>query len=79
MPMIFGSGMLTTLIIQRAGNDYLVSVPFFEKGKLIAAQDQIEDALAHDTDKTDLNQFFDKKIKFKFILTSSLEQQKPLI
>ena len=26
--LIFGSGMLTTLIIQRAGNDYLVSVPF---------------------------------------------------
>lgn len=59
--LIFGSGMLTTLVIQRAGSDYLVSVPFFEKGKLIAAQDQIEDALANDTDKTDLNQFFDKK------------------
>ncbi|MGC7613339.1 hypothetical protein ACP2XV_09380 [Staphylococcus epidermidis] len=59
--LIFGSGMLNTLVIQRAGSDYLASVPFFEKGKLIAAQDQIEDALANDTDKTDLNQFFDKK------------------
>jgi hypothetical protein len=59
--LIFGSGMLTTLIIQRAGNDYLVSVPFFEKSKLINAQDYIEEALANDTDKTDLNQFFDKK------------------
>ena len=59
--LIFGSGMLTTLIIQRAGNDYAISVPFFEKNKLLIAQNSIEEALAHDTDKTDLKQFFDKK------------------
>ncbi|MFI8628621.1 hypothetical protein ACIGA4_11900 [Staphylococcus capitis] len=58
--LIFGSGILTTLIIQRAGNDYMISVPFFEKNKLLMAQDKIEEALAHDTDKTDLNQFFEK-------------------
>ena len=70
MPMIFGSGMLTTLVIQRAGKDYLVSVPFFEKGTLIAAQDQIEDALANDTDKTDLNHFLTKKLNLnlKYII-----------
>lgn len=58
--LIFGSGILTTLIIQRAGNDYMISVPFFEKNKLLMVQDKIEEALAHDTDKTDLNQFFEK-------------------
>lgn len=58
--LIFGSGILTTLIIQRAGNDYMISVPFFEKNKLLMSQDKIEEALAHDTDKTDLNQFFEK-------------------
>ncbi|MCK6221791.1 hypothetical protein [Staphylococcus capitis] len=58
--LIFGSGILTTLIIQRAGNDYMISVPFFEKNKLLMAQDKIEEALAYDTDKTDLNQFFEK-------------------
>lgn len=59
--LVFGSGMLTTLIIQRAGNDYLISVPFFEKAKLIQAQDYIEEALANHSDNRDMSQFFDKK------------------
>ncbi|MFQ7349518.1 MAG: hypothetical protein ACLRN4_06415 [Anaerococcus vaginalis] len=58
---ILGSGIENVLIIQRSGSDYYVSVPFFEKSKLLAIQDGINEALAQDTDKTDLNMFFDKK------------------
>jgi hypothetical protein len=58
---IFGNGILTVLVIQRAGADFLISVPFYEKSKLLKAQDMLEEALKLDTDKTDLNQFFDKK------------------
>lgn len=58
---VLGSGMLTVLIIQRAGNDFYVSVPFFDKAKMLQIQDMIEEALAHDADKTDMNLFFDKK------------------
>lgn len=58
---ILGSGLQNVLILQRSGADYFVPVPFFEKAKLLAIQDGIVEALAHDTDKTDLNQFFDKK------------------
>lgn len=58
---IFGNGIITILIIQRAGNDFYISVPFFDKGKLLKAQDLIEEGLSLDTDKTDLNQFFEKK------------------
>ncbi|MGX6978660.1 hypothetical protein ACWN8V_05305 [Vagococcus elongatus] len=58
---ILGSGLQNVLIIQRAGADYSVAVPFFEKAKLLAIQDGITEALAQDTDKTDLNMFFDKK------------------
>src|SRR5699024_8975798 len=59
--VLFCSRILTTLIIQRSGNDYYISVPFFEKNKLVQAQNAIEEAMAEDVDKTDLNQFFDKK------------------
>ncbi|AEB31225.1 hypothetical protein CAR_50p530 (plasmid) [Carnobacterium sp. 17-4] len=58
---ILGSGMLSVLIIQRAGSDFYISVPFFDKGKLLQAQDMIEEALSYDTDKGDLNMFFEKK------------------
>lgn len=58
---ILGSGLQNILIIQRAGADYIVGVPFFEKAKLLAIEDGITEALAADTDKTDLNMFFDKK------------------
>ncbi|QIH77568.1 hypothetical protein LAU42_02240 [Macrococcus armenti] len=58
---LFGSGILTTLAIQRAGNDYIIAVPFFEKAKLLEAQDMIEEALAHDADKTDLNLYMNRK------------------
>ncbi|KRL22905.1 hypothetical protein FC98_GL001658 [Lentilactobacillus kisonensis DSM 19906 = JCM 15041] len=62
---LIGSGILTVLDIQRAGNDFYVSVPFFDKAKLLDAQDMIETGLSGDTDKTDLNQFFDKKSDLK--------------
>jgi len=55
------SGIQTVLVIQRAGADYYVSVPFFEKSKLLSIQDTITEALAQDTDKTDLNMYLDKK------------------
>lgn len=58
---VLGSGILTVLVIQRAGKDFYVSVPFFDKAKVLQIQDMIEEALMHDTDKTDLNMFFDKK------------------
>lgn len=58
---ILGSGMQNVLIIQRAGSDYIFPVPFFEKAKLETIQDCIAEALAYDTDKTDLNLFFNKK------------------
>lgn len=57
----FGSALLTTLVVQRSGNDYYLSVPFYSKGNILKAKDLIEEALAFDTDKTDLGQYFDKK------------------
>lgn len=58
---IGGSGIETLLVIQRAGADYYISVPFFEKQKLLILQDSITEALAHDTDKTDLGMYMNKK------------------
>lgn len=58
---IAGSGILTILKIEKAGTPYLISVPFFEKRKMQVLLNHIQDALAEDTDKTDLNLFFDKK------------------
>lgn len=60
---VLGSGLQTVLIIQRSGADYHVSVPFFEKSKLLSIQDGITEALAQDIDKTDLSLFMDKKEK----------------
>ena len=51
----------TILNIEKAGAPYLISVPFFEKRKMQVLVNYIQDALAEDTDKTDLNLFFDKK------------------
>ncbi|MBT2580990.1 hypothetical protein J7E43_27120 [Bacillus sp. ISL-8] len=58
---IAGNGIQTILNIEKAGTSYLISVPFFEKQKMQLLNDSIHDALAEDTDKTDLNMFFDKK------------------
>jgi hypothetical protein len=58
-----GSGIKTKLYIEKAGTSYFISVPFFEKQKMQYLNDIIHDALVDDTDKTDLNLFFDKKDK----------------
>lgn len=58
---IGGGGIQTILSIEKAGTPYYISVPFFEKGKMQVISNQINDALAQDTDKTDLNRFFDPK------------------
>ncbi|AOM81709.1 hypothetical protein [Salisediminibacterium beveridgei] len=55
------SGILSVLVIERAGSDYFIPVPFYDRSKLVEAQNYIEEALEHETDKTDLNMFFDKK------------------
>lgn len=57
----FCSGITTRLIIEKGGSPYIISVPFFEKSKIIKINNAIHDALAADTDKTDLNLFFEKK------------------
>ena len=59
--VIAGNGIQNILIIQRAGNNYVLSVPFFEKAKLVSIQNDITEMLAEDTDKTDLNLFMDRK------------------
>ena len=58
---IAGGGIQTILSIEKAGTPYIISVPFFEKSKMHIVLDSIHEALAIDTDKTDLNLFFDKK------------------
>ncbi|MED3965768.1 hypothetical protein [Niallia taxi] len=60
---IAGSGIRTILSIEKSGTPYLISVPFFEKQKMQSLNNLIHDALAEDTDKTDLNLFFDKKVQ----------------
>jgi len=58
---VLGSGLQTILILQRSGSDYLISVPFFDKHKLITIQNEITEALAYDADKTDLNLYMQRK------------------
>ncbi|MGV3243164.1 hypothetical protein [Staphylococcus sp. 11261D007BR] len=59
--LVFGSGMLTSLTIQKAGRDFTIIVPFYEKQKVMKIQDDIEEALMYDADKGDLNRFFDER------------------
>ncbi|TCT24588.1 hypothetical protein EDD68_10540 [Melghiribacillus thermohalophilus] len=56
-----GSGIQTILHIEKSGTTSYINVPFFERQKMQTLNDMIHDALAEDTDKTDLNLFFDKK------------------
>ena len=58
---IAANGIQTLLVIEKAGSPYILSVPFFEKQKMESINGVIHDALAADTDKTDLNMFFDRK------------------
>lgn len=55
------SGIQTVLVIEKGGSPYYISVPFYEKAKMVEINNTINEALAVDTDKTDLNLFFDKK------------------
>jgi hypothetical protein len=58
---IAGNGIQTILNIEKSGTPYFISVPFFEKQKMQLLNTSIHSALAEDTDKTDLNMFFEKK------------------
>ncbi|MDQ0271923.1 hypothetical protein [Cytobacillus purgationiresistens] len=58
---IAGNGLQTILKIEKSGTPYLIMVPFFEKQKMQLLNNTIHDALAEDTDKTDLNLYFDRK------------------
>lgn len=58
---IASNGIKTILTIEKSGTPYLISVPFFEKQKIQLINSSIHEALSEDTDKTDLNQFFEKK------------------
>ncbi|MGD7007297.1 hypothetical protein [Metabacillus sp. 84] len=60
---IAGSGIQTILTVEKSGTPYFINVPFFEKQKMQELNDLIHNALADDTDKTDLNMFFDKKVQ----------------
>lgn len=59
--LMLGSGIKTRLTIQRAGRDFDVDVPFYEKGKLNSLKNEIDDALARNDDKTNLELFMDRK------------------
>lgn len=58
---IAGNGIQTILKIEKSGTPYSIKVPFFEKAKMQLLNNEIHNALAEDTDKTDLNMFFVKK------------------
>jgi len=49
------------MTIQKSGTDMIVTVPFYGEGTMGRINDQIHQGLAGDTDKTDLNRFFDEK------------------
>lgn len=55
------SSIQTTLKIEKSGTPYEIHVPFFEKAKMQTLNVLIQNALANDTDKTDLNLFFEQK------------------
>ena len=42
----FANAFLTLLVIQRAGSDYYIAVPFYEKKKMLMAKDAIDELLA---------------------------------
>lgn len=59
--VVAANGILTTLTIEKAGTPHFINVPFFEKSKMQSIKNDINNALADDVDKTDLNFFMDKK------------------
>lgn len=68
IPFVLGiiiilSSVQTTLKIEKSGTPYEIHVPFFEKTKLQLVNALIQNALANDIDKTNLNLFFDQKTR----------------
>ena len=59
--IIFFNGITSALIVQRSGSNYYILTPFFEQKTLNRINDEINERLIQDVQKTDLNQFFDKK------------------
>lgn len=51
---IFGAGIQTRLEIQRSGNSYEISVPFYEKPKMIKAKRFIDDAVNRTEERRDV-------------------------
>lgn len=51
----FGSGIKTVLVLQLVNSEYIVDAPFFEKSKMIDVKEFIDESLAHEIDKTDMN------------------------
>lgn len=51
----FGSGMKTVLVLQLSGSEYIVDAPFFEKSKMLDIKEFIDESLAYEIDKGDLN------------------------
>lgn len=58
---IFGTGIQKILSFDKSGGTQIISVPFYEGQTLSAMKNAIITALSNDTDKSDLNLFFDKK------------------
>ncbi|MFV0380047.1 MAG: hypothetical protein ACK5KQ_04390 [Anaerorhabdus sp.] len=68
--MIFLFGLFRTLdsvyvviAIEKAGRDQIIRVVFYQKSIAKEIVAEITEKLYGDADKTDLNQFFDKKEK----------------
>ncbi|HLS35145.1 MAG TPA: hypothetical protein VK061_02790 [Bacillota bacterium] len=59
--LFIATSIKVAMTIQKSGTDMIVTVPFYEKGTMDRINDQIYQGLAEDTDKTDLNRFFDEK------------------
>ncbi len=49
--------------MQRSGNHYHICAPFFEQKTLNKMNDELNYCLIQYVNKTDLNKFFDEKIK----------------
>jgi len=60
--LLIGNGIVTVLAIGRAGSDYYVSVPFYEKTKMIEISDAINDMLIYTEDKKDVTANSDRII-----------------
>lgn len=58
----FMNGIMTQLIIDKAGSSYILNVPFFNKDDIHAVQGGLERAIQEQMDKSDLNFFMDSRV-----------------